>query len=67
MTPSDGDPRPVGEVLGAFLEARGLQGELGRQRVLEGWSAVVGEAVAENDRCVPAGPDQSILHQAAHP
>lgn len=47
MTPSGGDPRPVGEVLGAFLEAKGLQGELERQGVLEGWPSVVGEAVAK--------------------
>jgi predicted nucleic acid-binding Zn ribbon protein len=50
MTPSRDEPKPLGEVLGAFLEKSGLQEHVGRQQVLDGWPDVVGDAVARVTR-----------------
>ena len=47
MTSQGDGPSKVGDLVGAFLEASGLQAEVSRQEIVVDWPRLVGEGIAK--------------------
>lgn len=52
LTEAGGGPQRVGDLVGTFLERKGLKDALARQEALVGWDEAVGEAIARVARPV---------------